>query len=133
MALTQHAAAPHILPAFISTPGETDALFVLALVIVCGAVLGVGVLFFWLHSLPERLAHRSHKLQFELVAVLSLLALFTHIHAFWVAALLLALIDLPDISTPFGRVASSLERMAAAARPEAGAKPVAAPRPDQAA
>ena len=44
--------------------------------------------------------------------MLGLLALFTHIHAFWVAGLLLALIDLPDIGWPLRRMAGSLERIA---------------------
>src|SRR2546430_2931650 len=76
------------------------------------AVLGVGSLFFRLHTLPERIAHRGHKLQFEVVAVLGLLALFTHIHLFWVAGLLLALIDLPDFSGSLGRIAGSVEKLA---------------------
>jgi hypothetical protein len=76
------------------------------------AVLAVGNLFLRLHTLPERMAHRSHKLQFEIVAVLGLLALFTHMHIFWVAGLLLALIDVPDFSTPLRSMAGSLERIA---------------------
>jgi len=32
--------------------------------------------------MPERMAHKSQKLQFEIVAVLGLLALFTHNHLF---------------------------------------------------
>jgi hypothetical protein len=32
-------------------------------------------------------------------------------HAFWVAGLLLALIDLPDFQTPLGRIATSLEKL----------------------
>jgi hypothetical protein len=43
---------------------------------------------------------------------LCLLALFTHVHLFWVAALLLALIDLPDIGGTLGRIAGSVEKMA---------------------
>ncbi len=62
-----------------------------------------------LHSLPERLGHK--KMQFEIVAVLGLLSLFTHVHAFWVAGLLLALIDLPDFVGPWKRMATSLEKM----------------------
>ena len=46
------------------------------------------------------MAHKHHKLQFEIVAVLGLLALFTHMHVFWVAGLLLALIDIPDFGGP---------------------------------
>jgi len=75
-------------------------------------VFGVGVLFLRLHTLPERMAHGAQKLQFEIVAVLGLLALFTHIHLFWVAGLILALIDLPDWSTPLRRIAGSTEKLA---------------------
>jgi hypothetical protein len=105
-------AAPHHLPSFITAPGGTDYLMVVAAIILIGAVLGIGLLFLRLHTLPERMAHKTHKIQFEVVAVLGLLALFTHIHAFWVAGLLLALIDLPDIPGMFGRMAGSLEKMA---------------------
>ena len=65
-----------------------------------------------MHSLPERMAHKSHKLQFEIVAVLGLLALFTHIHLFWVAGLLLALIDIPDFGGSLSRIAGSTEKLA---------------------
>jgi hypothetical protein len=82
------------------------------------AVIGIGVLFFTLHSLPERMGHK--KLQFEVVAVLGLLSLFTHIHAFWVAALLLALIDLPDFTTPLKRMASALEKLSGVEPPPDG-------------
>jgi hypothetical protein len=107
-----HSAAPHHLPAFITAPGETDVLLVVTAVILIVILLIFGNLFLKLHTLPERLAHKGHKLQFEIVAVLGLLALFTHIHAFWVAGLLLALVDLPDFGTPLGRIAGSLERIA---------------------
>jgi hypothetical protein len=50
------------------------------------AVLAFGLLFLRLHTLPERMAHRGHKLQFEIVAVLGLLSMFTGVHAFWVVA-----------------------------------------------
>src|SRR6185295_15787037 len=76
------------------------------------AVLAVGLLFLRLHTLPERMAHKSHKLQFEIVAVLGLLALFTHMHIFWVIGLLLALIDIPDFGGSLGRMATSLEKIA---------------------
>jgi hypothetical protein len=118
MTAAVHPAAPHALASFITAPGETDTLTVVAAVILIGAVLGVGLLFLRLHTLPERMAHKAHKLQFEIVAVLGLLALFTHIHLFWVAGLLLALIDLPDFSGTFGRMASALERIAGKAPDE---------------
>ena len=61
------------------------------------------------------MAHKSHKLQFEIVAVLGLLALFTHMHIFWVAGLLLALIDIPDFGKPLRRIAGSVEKIAGSA------------------
>jgi hypothetical protein len=112
MAATINPAAPHHLPAFIAAPGETDIFMVVMAVFLVIAVLAIGLLFLRLHTLPERLAHKSHKLQFEIVAVLGLLALFTHVHLFWVAGLLLALIDIPDFGWPLRRIAGSLERIA---------------------
>jgi hypothetical protein len=109
-----HAAAPEHLPPFITPPGSTDVLLVATAVFLLLAVLATGSLFFRLHSLPERMAHASKKLQLEIVAVLGLLALFTHVHLFWVAALLLALVDLPDFGTPLRRIAGALERLAGA-------------------
>ena len=76
------------------------------------AILMFGILFFRLHTLPERIAHKTHKVQFEIVAILGLIALFTHMHIFWIAGLLLALIDLPDFGTSLGRIAGSVEKIA---------------------
>ena len=112
MTASLHPAAPHHLPMFMTAPGETDILMVVMAVFLVLAVLAVGLLFLRLHTLPERIAHKSHKLQFEIVAVLGLLALFTHMHIFWVAGLLLALIDIPDFGWPLRRMAGSLERIA---------------------
>jgi hypothetical protein len=81
-------------------------------------VLWVGTLYWRLHSLPERMAHKSEKLQFEIVAILGLLSLFTHIHLFWVAGLLLALIDIPDFGTPLRSIAGSVEKIANASPEE---------------
>src|SRR5579871_4833844 len=112
MANSLHPAASHHLPVFITAPGETDVLMVVMGVVLLLAILGFGILFFRLHSLPERIAHKSQRLQFEIVAVLGLISLFTHMHIFWVAGLLLALIDLPDFSTPLMRIAGSVEKIA---------------------
>ena len=107
-----HPAASAHLPSFITAPGETDVLMVVLSVILVLAILLFGSLFFRLHSLPERIAHKSHKLQFEIVAVLCLISLFTHIHLFWVAGLLLALIDIPDFGGSLSRIAGSTEKLA---------------------
>ena len=112
MSVPTHPAASHHLPPFITAPGETDVLMVAMGVILALAVLGFGILFLRLHTLPERIAHKGHKLQFEIVAVLGLLALFTHMHIFWVAGLLLALIDFPDIGGGLSRIAGSVEKIA---------------------
>jgi len=104
--------ATHHLPRFITAPGETDVLMVVMAVILILCVVAFGILFLRLHTLPERLAHKSQKIQFEIVAVLGLLALFTHIHAFWVAGLLLALIEIPDLGSFLGRIAGSVEKIA---------------------
>jgi hypothetical protein len=109
---TLHPAAPHDLPAFITAPADTDILMVVVGIVLLVSVLGVGNLYLRLHSLPERMAHKSQKLQFEIVAVLGLLALFTHNHLFWVIGLLLAMIDLPDFGTPLRRIAGSVEKIA---------------------
>ncbi len=88
---------------------------VVTTIVVVATIFGLGVLFFRIHSLPERLGHK--KLQFEIVAVLGLISLLTHVHAFWVAGLLLALIDLPDFLTPLKRIAGSLEKMSGTESP----------------
>lgn len=112
MAGETHPMAPHALPHFITPPGETDGLMVVLAAGLALGVLGLGVLYLTLHALPERLAHRRGKGQVELVAVLALIALFTHQNIFWIAALLVAIIEPPDLVTPIGRIASALERMA---------------------
>jgi hypothetical protein len=107
-----HPSAPHHLPSFITAPGDTDVLMVVIGIFLIVAVLAVGNFYLHLHSLPERMAHKSQKFQFEIVAVLGLLSLFTHNHLFWVIGLFLAMIDLPDFSTPLRRIAGSVEKMA---------------------
>ncbi|MBR0906524.1 hypothetical protein [Bradyrhizobium liaoningense] len=106
--------APHHLPFFLAPGSGTDTLMVVMGVFLIGAVLWVGTLYWKLHSLPERMAHKSQKLQFELVAVLGLISLFTHMHIFWIAGLLLAMIDLPDFGTPLRSIAGSVEKIAEA-------------------
>lgn len=112
MTTSLNPAAPHHLPVFITAPGGTDYLMIAIAALLVIAVLATGLLFLRLHTLPERIAHRGHKLQFEIVAILGLLALFTHVHLFWVAGLLLALIDIPDFGNPLRRIAGSLEKIA---------------------
>src|SRR5215510_5041839 len=107
-----HPLAPHHLPFFIPGADGSDTLTVVMGIFLIGTVFWVGTLYWKLHSLPERMAHKSQKLQFEVVAVLGLISLFTHMHIFWVAGLLLALIDIPDFGTPLRNIAGSVEKIA---------------------
>jgi hypothetical protein len=118
-----HQAATHHLPSFITAPGQTDVLMVVMAMVLLASVLGFGIFFFRLHTLPERIAHRTHKIQFEIVAILGLIALFTHMHIFWIAGLLLAFIELPDFGTSLNRIADSTETLAGIKPPERLASP----------
>src|SRR4051795_12963132 len=122
-----HPAAAHHLPSFITAPGDTDVLMIVVGIVLVGSILAVGNLYLHLHTLPERMAHKSQKLQFEIVAVLGMLALFTHNHLFWVIGLFLAMVDLPDFGTPLRRIAGSVEKMAGVPPEDEAAAAVAAP------
>jgi hypothetical protein len=100
------------LPIFITAPGETDVLFNVTLVFVVACIILTGVIFLTIHSLPERMAHKSKKILLDLIALLCLLALLTHEHLFWFIAIVLAFIDIPDFLTPVNRIARSVESMA---------------------
>ncbi|XUM22973.1 hypothetical protein ACRAVF_05825 [Bradyrhizobium oligotrophicum S58] len=112
-----HPMSPHHLPFYIVGPGETDWLMVVTGLFLIGAVFCVGLFYWYLHSLPERMAHKTQKLQFDVVAVLGLIALFTHEHLYWIAALVLAMIELPDFGTPLRSIAGSVARLADTAAP----------------
>ena len=107
-----HPVAIEHLPFFITAPGQSDILFNGMVVFMLVTILVVTNLYFQLHAVPERLAHRANVVQLELVGVLALISLFTHNHMFWIAGLLLALIRFPDFSTPMASIAGSLEKLA---------------------
>ena len=90
MTVAPNPIATHNLPFFITAPGDTDVLFNVTLVFVVASIVLTGVIF----------------------ALLCLLALLTHEHLFWFAAILLAFIDIPDFLTPFKSIASSVETIA---------------------
>jgi hypothetical protein len=110
-------AAAHM-PAFMTAPGETDVLFVLVAINLLVAVFLLGVFYFKLHALPERMAHTNNRIQYQVVAVLALIGLLTHNSMFWIAALLLASFQIPDLMGKLSSMARSLERMAAATAPQ---------------
>ena len=106
-----HELAPHHLPAFIPSADGSDPMFTFVTIFVLALILGVGTLYFALHALPEKMAHKSNSVQFQLIGVLALLALFTHNNIFWVIALLLAAVKLPDITGPLNRISDSLDKL----------------------
>src|SRR6476619_2001946 len=107
-----HPAATQHLPGFIPGPDGSDTLMSVMAIILLLSVLMFGILYWRIHALPESIAHGRHKLQYEIVAVLGLIALFTHMHIFWIVGLLLALIDFADFGTPLNRIAGSAEKIA---------------------
>ena len=138
MAANLHPLAPHDLPSFIPGADGSDGLMTFMAVFLLLIVLVGGVAYLNLHSLPERRLHGAGKAQFEIVAILALLSLFTHNHLFWIAALILAFLDFPDFGSPLRSIAESLDRMsrgdtriprAAATEPDGAIMP--APSADQ--
>lgn len=126
-------AADHHLPWFITAPGQSDTLLIAMGIFLIVVIIAIGNLYFQLHALPERWAHHTSPLQIEIVAVLSILALFTHQHIFWIAALLLALVQFPDFATPIYSMADSLTRLAGRRGPTDETEPPTTPLLDAAA
>jgi hypothetical protein len=109
---TLHPLAPQDLPRYLAGP-DGDPLFTIVLWLLIIMLLVVGNLYLKLHALPERMAHKHNNTQLQMIMVLALLGLFTHNNVFWVAALLLSAIRLPDFTTPLKSIAKSLHKMAA--------------------
>jgi hypothetical protein len=120
VAQSVHPAAIEHIPGFIVEPGQTDYLFVGVAIFLLIVILIIGNLYFQLHAIPERRAHRTSKVQMEVVAVLALISLFTHNHLFWIAGLLLAFVQIPDFSTPLYSIAQSLGKLSGRDRETTG-------------
>lgn len=104
--------APHYLPGFFPGADGSDPLFTAVVVILLIILLGAGVVYFKLHSIPEHMGERQNSTQLQLISILCVLALFTHNNAFWVLALLIAAIKIPDFLAPLKSIASSLAKLA---------------------
>jgi hypothetical protein len=112
VAASPNPVATEHLPFFVTPPGQTDVLYNITLIFVIAMVVLTGVIFLTIHSLPERMAHKTKKIQLDIVALLCLLALLTNEHVLWLAALLLAYVDFPDFITPITRIAKATEAIA---------------------
>ena len=106
-----HSLAPEHLPPFLPGADGSDFLFTVVAVSMILIVFAFGVFYFTLHALPEKIAHGASSTNFQLVCVLALLAMFTHNNLYWVAALLLATVQLPDFTTPLKSISRSLEEL----------------------
>ena len=111
--LPTHPALTDHIPWFVPGPDGGDPLMTVAGLFLLVAIFSVGILYLKLHALPEHMATSTKKLQMDIVAVLALVALFTHQNIFWLLALVLAMIEFPDFGTPLRSVAASLEKIAA--------------------
>lgn len=124
-----HPMAPEHLPRFVAAADGSDYLMTFMIFFVVIVILGLGVAYFTLHAMPEKMAHHSNSTQLQLISVLAMLALFTHNNLFWVGALVLAAFRPPDLITPLNSIADSL-RALTGRNPDAA---TAAPAPTAAA
>lgn len=112
MADTHGAEGVPQLPFYMTAPGDTDVLYVVVVVFVVLLILGLGLFYFKLHALPEQMAHQRGRTHMQIVAILALLALFTHNNLFWIAALLLAAIEFPEYGSYIRSISQSLAQIA---------------------
>ena len=114
--------AHEYLPFYITGPGETDILFGAVAVALVAILIGFGALYFTIQAIPDRLVEGAGKAQMQVVGLLGLISLFTLNNAYWIAAILLAAVRIPDLVTPLKEIARSMAGNAA---------PVAADVPPQ--
>ncbi len=117
--------ARELLPFYITGPGETDLLFGAVTVALVAIVIGFGALYFTIQAIPDRMVEGAGKAQMQVVGLLGLISLFTMNNAYWIAAILLAAVRIPDIVTPLKQIA--LARTAAVAPQASDDEPVEAP------
>ncbi|WP_424831351.1 hypothetical protein [Ruegeria sp.] len=121
-----HPMATGHIPSYVVQADGSDFLFTFMLVFTVVVIVLLGVAYFTLHSIPEKIAHQSNHPQFQLVGILALLALFTHNGLFWVAAILVAGFQFPDFAAPLRSIADAIRSLAPQrpAEPEVEEPPV---------
>ncbi|MEM9248905.1 MAG: hypothetical protein AAGB05_09445 [Pseudomonadota bacterium] len=105
-----HPMATGHIPRYIAAADGSDYLFNVMVVFAIIVIVLIGVTYFTLHAVPEKMAHKTNHPQFQLVGILALLALFTHNGLFWVAAILVAGFQIPDFAAPLRAIAEAIER-----------------------
>ena len=68
MTASRNPLATEHLPFFITAPGDTDGLFNITVVFTVVMVVLTGVILLTIHMLPDRIAHKSQKVQLDVVA-----------------------------------------------------------------
>lgn len=102
---------PEHLAFWITAPGETDGFFIAVTIFLVLVVIAFGVFYFKIQALPDRMVEGAGKAQMQVVGILGLMSLFTNNNAFWIVALLLAAIRIPDFITPIRSISQSLVRI----------------------
>lgn len=105
-----HSMAPADLPGFLAAADGSDPLFTGVVIGVIVLALILGAVFFRVHNLPDHIAEGDNATQARLVAVMVLIALLSGNEVFWVAALILALVKIPDLTTPLNAIADTLRQ-----------------------
>lgn len=103
MSELQATVAYELLPFYITGPGETDILFGAVTVSLVAILIGFGAMYFTIQAIPDRMLEGAGKAQMQVVGLLGLISLFTMNNAYWIAAILLAAVRIPDIVTPHER------------------------------
>ena len=96
------------LPFYITGPGESDILFAAVTISLIAIVVGFGALYFTIQAIPDRIVKGTSKSQMQLVGLLGLISLFTMNNLYWIAAILLAAIRIPNLMAPLTDIARSL-------------------------
>ncbi|WP_245231039.1 hypothetical protein [Parasedimentitalea huanghaiensis] len=104
--------APDHIPSYVVQADGSDFLFSFMVVFTIILIVLIGLAYFTLHAIPEKMAHSSNHSQFQLVGILALLALFTHNGLFWVAAILVAGFQIPDFAAPLKSIADAIRSLA---------------------
>ena len=106
-----HPLATGHIPSYVTQADGSDFLLTFMFVFTVLVIVLIGVGYFTLHSIPEKIAHESNHPQFQLVGILALLALFTHNGLFWVAAILVAGFQFPDVAAPLRAIADAIRSL----------------------
>ncbi len=107
-----HPMATGHIPSYVTKADGSDFLLTFMIIFTVGVIVLIGVAYFTLHSIPEKMAHETNHPQFQLVGILALLALFTHNGIFWIAAVLVAGFQFPDFAAPLRSIADAIRSLA---------------------